>query len=259
MKIDEVQIFKYVNQELNVEQRQQFESIMRNDSELQEQVQAMQASKLPYEAAFNAEPLPAMPTHLQDHVQQLTRVAKVRPVDSLYRTWWLVAGISLAFLAGSLVSYSIQHWKNVEQSAPLQAYDEQRLIDAMIQYQALYIRETVEPVNQKMSDAVPLIQQFNQSYQTNLVIPDLASRGYEFRRAQQLAFEAKSIIQMVYLPQAGKPIALCASKTHLADREMQAYRYAGINSYVWIKDGLVYMLMGDYSAEQLKSIIDSIV
>ncbi len=261
MKIDEIQILNYVEHKLDAPTRAAFEKIMENDAELQKQVRAIKASQLPYDAAFAAEKIPDVPERLQEQLEQLSSVSfgtSVKQVFSRSQRWLMFACLCLAFITGSLVTLGFNSIKSGSEYE-LSAYGNHVLIDAMIQYQALYSRATVETVRQSFENANILIEDFNQRGKYKLVIPDFSGDGYEFRRAQELAFYEQAIIQMVYLPTNGKPLALCVTKVAIPNQGMKHYQSAGINSILWVKQGLSYMLMGDYTKEELESLYKSLV
>ena len=44
------------------------------------------------------------------------------------------------------------------------------------------------------------------------VVPDLRAEGLTFKRAQRLSFRGQELIQLVYLPASGDPVALCVMR-----------------------------------------------
>ncbi len=50
-----------------------------------------------------------------------------------------------------------------------------------------------------------------------LAVPDLQNAGLTFKRLQRLRFHGKPLVQIVYLPAHGEPVALCVVKSQLAD------------------------------------------
>lgn len=258
MNIDEITILQYVENQLDEHDAKAFEKLMENDAELRQQVHAMRSSQLPYQAAFADEETPDLPDHLQEQVQQLTQVAQGRgKTQGGRRQVWLVASICLAFLCGWAASTLLQTVRSpqaqlVQNDWP--AYGGKALIDAMIQYQALYTRTTVAQVQQMPVDTAKVIQRFNQAEQRELSVPQLP--GYQFRRAQELAFNGKTIVQMVYLAESGKPVALCVTRSDHMQRAAIDYDYAGMNSFIWVNNGLTYMLMADKPQPGLRALFD---
>lgn len=258
MKIDDTTILQYVEHELPNHEIQIFESIMANDLELEQKVLAVRASQLPYQAAFSAENLAEPPEQLREQIKQLTGVAAYTPKPyTEKRTWLMVASIIFALISGPLAVQGVKELGRTNELRQWYVYGRKPLIDAMIQYQALYIRSTVENVNQTMSEAMHVVDGFNQATSRNLSIPRFDDLDYSFRRAQELAFENQSIIQMVYLSDKGKPIALCATKSEGMEAQVKVYQYAGMNSLIWVRDGIAYMLMGDYPVTDLMKLAEN--
>ena len=69
MSLDEVTLRAYVDGELDPGAAQQVEAALAASEELQQQVQLMRASRLPYQVAFAAQRLPEMPQELRQRVE----------------------------------------------------------------------------------------------------------------------------------------------------------------------------------------------
>ncbi len=84
----------------------------------------------------------------------------------------------------------------------------------------------------------------------SLQIPDLKSEGLRFMRAQQLQFDGKLVIQLVYLPQTGPPISLCLTPT-----TAQANRATVLDQQqvlAWQTGAWAYALVGQVSAPAMQ-------
>ncbi|MGL4231112.1 MAG: anti-sigma factor family protein, partial [Casimicrobium sp.] len=75
MNIDETTLRAYVDGELSPAERERIAAAIANSVALEGQVAAMRASVLPYQAAFDAQPMPAMPEALQRQLASLSAVA----------------------------------------------------------------------------------------------------------------------------------------------------------------------------------------
>ncbi len=265
MNFDDLHILRYVEKSLDPETMKAFEKILEHDADLRHRVLEMRSSQLPYQAAFAAENLPPVPEELEMQIQQLSQVSRQGVSDtvvtgSFIKKWSMAACLCVVFLSGALLMLGFNSLKSPATEQQLtddsfRPYGSKALIDAMIQYQALYTRKTVEMVHQNEREANQVISSFNTKGGHDLMIPDLSAQGYEFRRVQELAFEGEIIIQMVYLPETGKPLALCVTKANALQHASKSYRYAGINSVLWANRGMTYMLMGDQKEAELQNLL----
>jgi len=255
MKIDETTILRFVDGDLSEQEFTTFEKILEADESLQLKVKKMQLSDLPYRAAFAEEAIPPVPAALIETLEQAKFAPEVDERSSRRLFSVKVASLcAMFFVAGFFIKGGSDLWP---QLAAQQSELSSPLADAMIQYQALYTRDTVRPVSQSAEAAAALIEQFNTTYASTATIPNLEAEGYRFRRVQQLAFEDQPILQIVYMGETGEPIALCltlSDQTHTP----KAYVYAGMNSYLWEKEGLGYMLMAKLPFSALDQLLNSI-
>lgn len=264
MNIDDTTLIDYLDKQLSDEERKMFEHRMEMDADLQQRVQAMKASVLPYQAAFNDEDLPEMPAHLNQKLSEITALLDdEKPV--VERTGlslaWVASFVILAFCSGVLVKHMIAPSPQVAISAHERLPIDEALLQAMIQYQALYTRDTVKHATQTSARTQAVLTQFFGENESSFSLPDLQQNGYGFRRAQLLAHQGQSILQLVYLPEQGEPLALCITRSNNeldVKNSKLVYPYAGINSLVWNKQTMTMMLMHNASVESLNALYNSI-
>ncbi|WP_244128333.1 hypothetical protein [Burkholderia gladioli] len=85
-------------------------------------------------------------------------------------------------------------------------------------------------------------------------IPDLRSQGLTFKRVQRLRFHDKPLVQIVYLPEQGKPVALCVLKEAKADAAPSSAQVEGMSVVSWRRGQLGYALIaapGDVDLDAL--------
>ncbi|MGL4231396.1 MAG: anti-sigma factor, partial [Casimicrobium sp.] len=85
MNIDETTLRAYVDGELSPVERERVAAAIANNVALEEQVAALRASVLPYRAAFDAQPIPAMPEALQRQLASLSAVAATSSTANVRR------------------------------------------------------------------------------------------------------------------------------------------------------------------------------
>jgi anti-sigma factor RsiW len=117
-------------------------------------------------------------------------------------------------------------------------------IAAAAEYQALYTRGTVELVQPDMRVTAATVGEVNDQDKLAMQIPDLRSVGLTFKRVQRLEFDGSALVQIVYLPEKGSPVALCVRKEGLADTIPASYRINGMEVVSWHRQKLAYALLG---------------
>ena len=161
-----------------------------------------------------------------------------------------------ALLGGAGVAWLTRRPSPTQESIP-------RWVDAIAQYQSLYVRETVTGgATQSTSQAQTIVRAFTQSVQLpDFMIPDLSSHGLSFQRAQRLNFESIPLLQIVYLPTNGSPLALCAMPAKLlnlantfAIGQPKQTASHGMSSSYWQQSGLAWVMVADWSPDKLQSL-----
>ncbi len=123
-------------------------------------------------------------------------------------------------------------------------------------YQALYVAETVAPLD--ASDAA-LEEQFsraNEALGTDLRPADFkALPGLTLKRAQILSFEDIPLVQIAFAGADGTPFAFCILKNADAGPLTQV-ELAGLATAHWARGGYGYMLVGGQHSEDLQPALD---
>ena len=162
--------------------------------------------------------------------------------------WWTGLGMLLSLFAGLAAATWLQP------SAPPLADPWVRKVAS---YHAMYARETVqdgESAGQISTQALPtqaLLRRLQQQG-LSLRIPDLSGQGLQFVRAQQLQFEGRPVLQLVYLPRRGLPVAVCLMPA-TAQAE-QAVQVDGQHALTWFANGWAYVLIGSLPAPDMQQI-----
>jgi anti-sigma factor RsiW len=270
MKIDETTLLAYVEQELDAARRAQVDAACAASPELQAQLAALQASRLPYAAAFANQALPEMPAALAQQLATMHSAAAsaiadradraerpaLPPINATpSRRSWLVAGgaVAASFVAGFGLRAAMQGLgKQPSQTAQAAS----PWVDAVANYQAMYTRATVEGAAQAPAQATAVLQQFAidaaaPGGKPRVAIPDLSADGLVFKRAQRLAFGQRALLQIAYLPSTGMPAALCVlASDSSANTPPKVMRLHGLAMVTWDQAGLAYALASDWGDAQ---------
>jgi hypothetical protein len=85
----------------------------------------------------------------------------------------------------------------------------------------------------------------------DVAVPDLRSAGLAFKRVQRLSFNDQPVVQMVYLPENGSPVALCVTHDGRPDEAPRSQRVSGMNTVVWRHNQVGYVLLAKDSQVDL--------
>lgn len=116
-------------------------------------------------------------------------------------------------------------------------------IAAAASYQQLYSRETLADVKADPDLSERIAHQIRQEDGLAVQIPDLRSAGLTFKRVQRLRFNNQPLVQIVYLPESGPPVALCVMKEQKPDTAVSDRQVASMNVVTWRRANLGYALI----------------
>ncbi|MBV8404949.1 MAG: anti-sigma factor [Gammaproteobacteria bacterium] len=246
MSIDESDLLAYADGSLSSERMAEIEAAVARSPELAARLAAMRASALPYRAAYEAQPAPPLPARLTARVAELIEANSGRP--RARKSWpRLVA----AFAAG-VVCCAVS-WTILSSGRPLEstAGGMSPWIHAVADYQQLYSRETLANVTEdhRLSDRV--ISELQVADGMSVRVPDLRSAGLIFKRVQRLSFHQQPVVQMVYLPEQGDPIALCATRDARPNEEPHVRQIDELITVSWRRGNLGYVLLGRAPAQSM--------
>jgi anti-sigma factor RsiW len=247
MGIDDTDLLAYVDGRLPQTRKAELEAALAASPDAAARLHAMRASALPYATAFEAQVLPPLPPGLSRRLGDLLS-AEARAERRRALMWPRLAA---AFAAGVLCCAIVV--RSLPPSAPLPAAAAQvsPWIKAVADYQQLYSRATVASVTEDPALSARVLDDLQANDGIALVVPDLRSAALTFKRVQRLSFHDRPVVQMVYLPEHGDPIALCVTRDARPDEEPHAQQLGELNSIAWRQDNLGYVLLGRAPAQTL--------
>jgi anti-sigma factor RsiW len=253
MSLDESTLLAYADGDLPPARRAEVEAALAANAELARQVQALQASRLPYQAAFERAPLAPLPAALRARVEELSAVALAShgfalqgagqasvPTGTRWPLWRLGA---VMLLLGAALGY----WS--ARPAEPAAEPWVRMVSS---YHAMYGRETVLDGGVGTAQTEALKTRLQRQHGIQLQVPDLTAEGLRFVRAQQLQFEGRMVIQIVYLPAQGLPVALCL--TPATSQPERSLALDGQGAVTWQSAGWAHVLVGQLPLAQLEQL-----
>ena len=129
---------------------------------------------------------------------------------------------------------------------------------AAASYQQLYSRDTLANVDADPALVAKTTAQIRDDDGLAVRIPDLSAYGLTFKRVQRLRFNDKPLIQIVYLPKQGAPVALCVTKEAKPDAGTATQRVASMTVVTWRQSELGYALIGRPRGLDLNALGNSI-
>ena len=278
MNPDDSKLLAYVDGELDAAECRMIERALAASPDLAASVDLLRASRLPYREAFAAQKLPPVPPDLQRKIQELASAAGSRRVDQTNLPpaaandgtpgvravelppsapararprnaplWLAVAFVAGAFCTGVALRFAPGF---VPGSGPgvgnttLAAADVSPWVKAAVGYQQLYTRDTVADTTPDLSAAAKTVEAIRHVDGLDLRVPDLHAAGLSFKGIARLRFQGKPLVQIVYLPKTGAPIALCVMKNMQPDQTIAQRRVGGLNVVTWRQNELNYALIG---------------
>jgi anti-sigma factor RsiW len=126
-----------------------------------------------------------------------------------------------------------------------------------VRAQALLGRDSVEVGLESQGNRDLVGFQLAQTIGPSFHVPDLASQGFNFMRAQLLQFGAEPLAQLLYLGRSGAPLALYAKKGEGTGAPVFK-RYGEIGSVAWSQRGIAYLLAGEGHEASLLRLAETI-
>jgi anti-sigma factor RsiW len=247
MAIDDTDLLAYVDGQLAPERRAEVEAAVASCPDLARQLSAMRASALPYAAAFGAQALPPVPQELSQRISDLLRADSQRQQRG--PSAW--PKLAVAFAAGVLGCAIALNVLSPGMTAFSPTAQVEPWIQAVADYQVLYSRATVTHVNEDPQLSASVISDLRNADGMKVVVPDLHTAGLSFKRVQRLSFHEQPVVQMVYLPEQGEPVALCVTRDARPDEKPHAQQVGELSAVAWRQANLGYVLLGKGSSQAL--------
>jgi anti-sigma factor RsiW len=247
MGIEDPDLLAYVDGQLPQARRAEVEAAVASSPGVAARLNAMRASALPYATAFDAQVLAPLPPELCQRVGYLLSAYAQR--GQRRASSWPRLGV--AFAAGALccaIALKLLPPAALPQAAAAQVSP---WIRAVADYQQLYSRATLADVTEDQALSARVINDLRVKDGIAVVVPDLRSAALTFKRVQRLSFHDRPVVQMVYLPEQGEPIALCVTPDARPDETPRAQQIGEMSSVAWRRNSLGYVVLSKASARTL--------
>ena len=160
----------------------------------------------------------------------------------------LPASVAASLMLGLMIGYSVFSTN----SSP----DKQNnnWVTEVANYQLLYVRDTVVPAPTISESQKTILEtRLTKALGSELSILDLSKQQLTFRRGQVLDINGKPLIQLVYLPDDGLPVALCILRSDVADTLPKSGESRSQSFIEWSKNGLSYVIIGKTNKKNLET------
>ncbi|MCC8402958.1 zf-HC2 domain-containing protein [Paraburkholderia sp. MMS20-SJTN17] len=256
MNIDDSLLMSYVDGELSPEQRAEIEAAIAHSDDLAARAAALQASVLPYRAAYDRQTVPPVPESLKRRIEELVSVSTPQERSAprggrrIPMQWAVAAFVAGAICSGVLTGYfgginplrsGVDPW-----------------VQSVADYQVLYGRDTVANVREDKASTEQVMADIHQRDGMPVEVPDLHEVGLKFKRVQRLNYHDHPLIQMVYLPERGDPVALCVIEENERDAPVRSSQVGQMKTVTWRANRLAYVLLAKDPSLDLEAIGNSI-
>jgi len=230
----------YVDKQLSSEEIIEAEKLLENDPAAVAFVETLNSNELPFKESFDF-----LLEDLDDSVQSSVLASSTK-INK--KSWQWPASVAASLMLGLVIGYGLfsTGQSNIKQ--------ETNWVTEVANYQLLYVRDTVKPapiLNEIQQLA--LQTKLSKALKSDLNIPNLTQQNLTFKRGQILDIEGQPLIQLVYLPEEGLPVALCILKNNVADSLPKSGVSRGQEFIEWSKNGLSYVIIGKTDKKNLEA------
>jgi Putative zinc-finger len=281
MKTDDIVLMAYVDGELPPAERSEVEEHLRESAEAAGLIALLQASRVDYKKAFATQQLPPVPDSLKQKIEAMAQAYSNKnaapgandasapasaaepaaaPVRSRFRavpTWLAAACVAGAFCGGLFLRLEPVLNTGVPGGSSAMMAEAGNLspwVTAAVGYQQLYTRDTLAYAGDNPQATKKIVEDIRGADGLALRIPDLRSAGLTFKTVQRLRFHNKPLVQIVYLPEKGPPIALCVIKDAKPDQAVAAKVVDAMHVVTWRQSELSYALIGKTEGVDLSAL-----
>ncbi|SAL49799.1 anti-sigma factor family protein [Caballeronia humi] len=256
INVDDALLMSYVDGELPPEQRTEVEAAIAHSDELSAKVALLRASCLPYRAAYERQAVPPVPESLTRRIEELVSVTtpRQRGSERSIRRWpmqWAAA----AFVAGAICSGVLTGY--LSGANPFRPGVDP-WVRSVADYQVLYGRDTVANIREDKLSTEQVLADIRQRDGMPVNVPDLRQAGLKFKRVQRLNYHDRPLVQMVYLPDRGDPVALCVIEDGQGDAPVRSQQVGEMKTVTWRANRLAYVLLAKDTSVDLQKMAQGI-
>ena len=249
-KLDDTTLLAYVDGTLDAAQVEEVEAALASDAAAQEMVERLRSTPGSLREVFDATLARPLSPRFAELI--LSHQPERAPKLQLRYSHAVMAAVVL-FVVGVGAGLITSDWRNAATSKA-----EGEWISAVVDYQVLYGRETLNRPDASARETRQTEQRLTRQLGHSVVVPDLKRFGLSFKRGQLLDFYGTPVIQLAYLPATGKPIAYCITRNAGPDLPPALGEDKGLTYVHWREMGYGHILVGLASGAELQRMVDTV-
>ena len=170
---------------------------------------------------------------------------------------WLsvAAAILLAFIVGGGGGWLVR-----DQMTPPQLGGVAALTQEAVANHLVYTEDHGRPVELAADREADLIRWLSKRLNTQLIVPDLKSAGYQFMGGRLVATDHGPAAMLMYVDASGDRLTVFTRPMPRDKRNMKTVPVSadGISGFAWICDGLGYSVLATDAGTDLRSVADAV-
>ncbi|MDN7460600.1 hypothetical protein [Burkholderia gladioli] len=168
--------------------------------------------------------------------------------------WLAAAFVAGAFCAGLVQQFAAGGFGGGSGPSLAAGGAKKPWISVAADYQQLYTRDTVANLTPDPAVSAKIVGEIRSDDGIRLRVPDLSMAGMRFKAVDRLRYDGKPLVQIVYLPEHGVPVALCVMKDARPDQGIAKHEMHGMTVVAWRQNELSYALIGKPDSGDLEAI-----
>ncbi|WLS77714.1 anti-sigma factor [Erwinia pyri] len=248
MPVSDEILVAWLDNQLDEQQYQQVEKMLRNDPFLAERLARLDSGNADFAAAFAPLLEEAPITRLQQRLGGMLNHSPEPPARGISRRTLIAATLSALALGvvggnkGQRLFDNDDGWR-----------------DTVAQYMALYTRETFEGVSPSASVMRQQLAYISRHLDLPLSPQALTLNGSAFKSARMLSYDDKAIAQIVWDERETGPLALCITATsRQASRTLSTETRRDMNVVYWQQQQHQFMLIGHLPAPAMMKLAQTL-
>ena len=251
----ETLLIRYADGQATPEEGQQVQDLIARDPAAAGFLQQLEQTQ-PWLEQASQIPLDPAPVAAKDYINDYQASLPVQPPVQRGRLG-LVATLAVGLAGGALLGAGFKSETPVVTVAGTQAESSPpEWVRLVADYHRLYARETID--NSPAQLASNVSAELTATLNRKLTVPELKDVGLEFRRVQSLVYDNQQLLQLAYLPEMDRPIAICILTGNVAAESVTAGMHGEMQYAYWQNQGHAVVVVGELSREQMDKIVTKV-